>query len=103
MARLIDRNNYYVARANALENNIRLYRVVGGQRSQFAGSSVTVPSGRWQELRIRIVGNRFEVFFEGRSLYTATDATFASAGRVALWTKADSVTYFGDLTVRSVS
>jgi hypothetical protein len=103
VVRLIDRNNYYVARANALENNIRLYRVVSGQRSQFAGTSATVPSGRWQDLRMRIVGNRFEVFFEGRSLYTATDGTFASAGRVGLWTKADSVTYFDDLNIWSVS
>jgi hypothetical protein len=52
---------------------------------------------------MRITKNRFEVFFEGRNLYAATDTTFSAAGRVGLWTKADSVTYFDDLTIRSVS
>ena len=97
--RLADRDNYYVVRANALEDNVRLYRVVKGDRQQFAGANVKVPSGVWQELRLIVRGNRFEVFFEGRSLYAATDATFAGAGRVALWTKADSVTSFADLRI----
>ena len=98
--RLSDRNNYYVVRANALEDNVRLYRVVSGQRSQFAGASAKVPSGVWHELRLRVEGDRFEVFLGGRSLYTARDTAIAGPGRVALWTKADSVTYFDDLVVR---
>ncbi|HTE35407.1 MAG TPA: hypothetical protein VK630_02580 [Reyranella sp.] len=97
--RLVDRDNYYVVRANALEDNVRLYRVVKGDRHQFAGANVKVPSGVWQELRLVVRGTRFEVFFEGRSLYVATDAVFATAGRVALWTKADSVTSFDDLRI----
>lgn len=100
--RLTDANNYYVLRANALEDNVRLYRVVKGNRIQFGGASAKVASGVWHELRLRAEGPRFEVFFNGRSLYTATDATFASAGRVALWTKADSVTYFDDLAVEAL-
>lgn len=98
--RLTDRNNYYVVRANALEDNVRLYRMVGGQRVQFAGANTKVPSDKWQELRLTARGNRFEVFLDGKSLYSATDTTFAAAGRVALWTKADSVTYFDDLTIQ---
>ncbi|MFI5001743.1 MAG: hypothetical protein ACHQK9_17825 [Reyranellales bacterium] len=97
--RLKDRDNYYVVRANALENNVRLYRMVGGRRSQVAGVSTKVPSGVWQELHLKVEANRFEVFLDGKSLYTASDATFAGAGRVALWTKADSVTYFDDLRI----
>ena len=97
--RLTDANNYYVLRANALEDNVRLYRVVKGNRIQFAGASAKVASGVWHELRLRAEGPKFEVFFNGRSLYTATDPTFANAGRVALWTKADSVTYFDALSV----
>jgi hypothetical protein len=100
--RLRDPNNYYVVRANALEDNVRLYRVVAGQRVQFAGVNVKVPSGTWQELGLQVRGNRFEVFFGGKSLFTATDATFAAAGRVALWTKADSVTSFDDLKIQSL-
>ena len=100
--RLADRDNYYVVRANALEDNVRLYRVVKGDRHQFAGANVKVPSGVWQELRLVVRGTRFEVFFEGRSLYVATDAVFATAGRVALWTKADSVTSFDDLRIAAL-
>jgi hypothetical protein len=97
--RLSDRDNYYVVRANALEDNVRLYRVVKGDRQQFAGANVKVPSGVWQELRLIVRGNRFEVLFGGKSLYSATDAAFTGAGRVALWTKADSVTSFDDLRI----
>jgi hypothetical protein len=99
--RLADRDNYYVVRANALEDNVRLYRVVKGDRQQFAGANAKVPSGVWQELRLVVRGARFEVFLEGKSLYSATDATFGAAGRVALWTKADSVTWFDDLRIAS--
>ena len=100
--RLRDPNNYYVVRANALEDNVRLYRVVGGRRTQFAGADVKVPSGAWLELRLRVEADRFEVFFGGRSLYTATDATLAGAGRIALWTKSDSVTYFDDVQIATL-
>ena len=100
--RLADRDNYYVVRANALEDNVRLYKVVQGDRRQFAGANVKVPSGVWQELRLVVHGSRFEVFFAGKSLYSATDATFAEAGRVALWTKADSITHFDDLRIGSL-
>jgi len=89
-------------RANALEDNVRLYRMVGGQRTQFAGTSAKVPSDKWQELRLTARGSRFEVFLEGKSLFSATDTAFTSAGRVALWTKADSVTYFDDLRIQTL-
>ena len=100
--RLVDKHNYYVVRANALEDNVRLYRVVKGQRIQFAGADVKVPSGVWQDLQLTVRGTRFEVFLGGKSLYSATDTTFASAGRVALWTKADSVSHFDDLRIQTL-
>jgi hypothetical protein len=100
--RLADRDNYYVVRANAAEDNVRLYKVVKGERRQFAGANAKVRSGVWQELRLVVRGNRFEVFFDGKSLYSATDTTFTAAGRVALWTKADSVTSFDDLRITSL-
>jgi hypothetical protein len=100
--RLTDPKNYYVLRANALEDNVRLYRVVKGDRQQFAGFNTKVPSAKWQELRLAVRGSRFEVFLDGLNLFGATDATFARAGRIALWTKADSVTYFDDLRIQSL-
>jgi hypothetical protein len=99
--RLTDANNYYVVRANAAEDNVRLYKVVTGQRRQFAGANVKVPTGVWQELRLGARGSRFEVFLNGKSLFSATDTTFSAAGKVALWTKADSVTYFDDLRIQT--
>jgi hypothetical protein len=93
---LVDRDDDYVVRASALEDNVRLYRVVKGDRHRFAGANVELTSGVWHELRLVVRGTRFELFFEGRSFYVATDAVFATAGRVKLWTKADSVTWFDD-------
>lgn len=100
IARARDERNYYVVRANALEDNVRLYRVVDGDRQQFAGAKVKVLSGTWQELGLRVEGDRFTVSLDGKDLFGATDRTFAEAGRVGLWTKADSLTHFDDLVVQ---
>jgi hypothetical protein len=100
IVRVRDDNNYYVARANALENNVRLYRVVRGNRQQFAGVDVPVASGRWQQFGLRVEGDRFTVSLDGKLLFEATDRTFMEAGQVGLWTKADSLTYFDELVVR---
>jgi hypothetical protein len=97
--RLRDPNDYYIVRANALENNYRLYRVVNGRRSQFAGANFKVTSGEWHELRLEVVGNKIVCYYDGSKKIEATDDTFKDAGKVGLWTKADSVTYFDDLKV----
>src|SRR6266536_1292407 len=95
--RLKDPNNYYVVRANALENNYRLYHVVNGRRSQFAGANLKVTSGEWHELRAEVVRDKITCYYDGNKKIEATDDTFKDAGKVGLWTKADSVTYFDDL------
>jgi hypothetical protein len=92
--RLRDADNYYVARANALENNVRFYRVVAGRREQLDGANLRVSPNEWHTLGLRAEGQRFTVSFDGRKLFSATDKTFAEAGSVALWTKSDSVTRF---------
>ena len=97
--RLKDPNNYYIVRANALENNYRLYHVVNGRRSQFAGANLKVTSGEWHELRVEAVGNKITCSYDGNKKIEATDDVFKDAGKVGLWTKADSVTYFDDLKV----
>ncbi len=97
--RLKDPNNYYIVRANALENNYRLYHVVNGRRSQFAGANLKVTSGEWHELRVEAVGNKIACYYDGNKKIEATDDTFKDAGKIGLWTKADSVTYFDDLKV----
>jgi hypothetical protein len=102
VVRLKDPNNYYVARANALENNVRLYRVVKGNRQQFAGANVPVANAQWQQLGLKVEGPHFTVSLNGKTLFEADDRTFADAGKVGLWTKADSVTYFDELIVREL-
>jgi hypothetical protein len=103
VVRLRDPRNYYIACANALENNVRLYRVVDGRQIQFAGVDVPVPRDRWQALGLRVQGDRFVVSLDGRELFTATDRTVRDAGRVGLWTKADSLTHFDALEIQPLS
>jgi hypothetical protein len=98
--RLRDQNNYYVTRANALEDNVRFYRVVNGRRQQLASASVKVTAGEWHTLTLRAEGDRFTVSFDGKQLLDHRDRTFAEPGKVALWTKADSVTRFDRLMIK---
>ncbi|MBI2840406.1 MAG: DUF1080 domain-containing protein [Acidobacteria bacterium] len=97
--RLVDANNYYVVRANALEDNLRLYHVVDGTRRQFAGANFKVTAGEWHELKVDCVGNRITCYYDGQKKIEATDDTFKEAGKIGLWTKADSLTHFDDLRV----
>jgi hypothetical protein len=100
VVRVQDHLNYYVVRANALEDNIRLYKVVGGVRRQIAGHSAEVTGGVWHTLSLKIAGDVLEVGFDGRRVLHAQDATFAAPGKVGLWTKADSLTHFADFVIR---
>jgi hypothetical protein len=93
-----DSDNYYVARANALEDNVNLYHVVKGRRREIKGWNGKVAPNAWHTLAIEARGNRLQVFWEGRPIIDATDDTFRDAGRVGVWTKADSVTYFDALS-----
>lgn len=100
--RLRDPDNYYIVRANALEDNIRFYRVVKGRREQLESADLKVAANVWHTLTLRAEEDRFTVSYNGRVLYTATDKTFADAGNVALWTKSDSVTRFDDIKVTAL-
>ena len=105
-----DANNYYVTRANALEDNVVLYKTVNGVRSPLDivgrkggyGTNVKVPSDIWHSLRVDFSGSRFRVSFNGKQLFEVEDSTFADAGKVGLWTKADSVTLFDQITFGEV-
>jgi hypothetical protein len=96
--RYLDENNYYVARANALEGNIRLYAVRGGRRRQIASYSAPVTANAWHGIAVEAEGATIRVFWDRRNVLSADDSTFDGPGRVGLWTKADSVTCFDDLT-----
>ena len=104
--RATDSNNYYVARANALEDNVVLYKTIAGVRRALDivgrkggyGVAVSVPSDEWLSLRVEFKGSRFRVLYNGKPLFEVEDSTFTSAGKVGLWTKADSVTLFDEVT-----
>jgi hypothetical protein len=97
VARYRDENNYYITRANALEDNIRLYTIRDGQRRQLASWSGRVTPNAWHEYRLEVRGDHLEVFWDGQRVLDHHDTTFTEAGRVGVWTKADSVTHFDDL------
>jgi 3-keto-disaccharide hydrolase len=102
-----NKDNYYIVRANALEGNVVLYKVENGKRTDLPlvakgrtyGMKEKVPSGEWGTLRVVANGNHFEVYHNGKKLYDVEDETFKEAGKIGLWTKADSVIYFDDLQV----
>lgn len=105
--RYLDPNNYYIARANALESNVVFYKVEKGIRLSIApkglpsrsyGVKHAIPQGRWNTLRVDFQGSVFTVYFNGERLFEAEDPTFTKAGKMGLWTKADSVTYFDEFT-----
>ena len=98
--RVQDGNNYYIVRANVLEDNVNIYKYVNGSRITLKEGATKVLSGQWQELRVEVVGSRIRVFLNGRLVVETSDDTFKS-GKVGLWTKADSVTCFDDVEVRA--
>ena len=101
-----DSNNYYVLRANANEDNVVLYKTVNGRRSPLDivgrkggyGINEKVASGKWHTLRVEFAGSRFQAFFDGKHVFDVEDSTFGEAGKVGVWTKADSVTLFDDFS-----
>lgn len=100
--RLVDPDNYYVVRANALEDNVRFYRVIKGNREQLEGANTKVSANEWHTLGLKAEGERFTITFDGRVLFTATDRAMTGAGKVALWTKADSVTRFERIEIKTL-
>jgi hypothetical protein len=102
-----DQDNYYIVRANALEGNVVLYKVEDGKRTDLPvkgegrtyGKKAEVPAKQWSTLRVVANGRLFEVYFNDTKLYDVEDATFTHSGKVGVWTKADSVTQFDDLTI----
>jgi hypothetical protein len=103
-----DADNYYVVRANALEDNVVLYKVERGKRTDldpkgsglFAyGKKIDIPAGAWSTLRVVARGKLFAVSLNDHPLFEVEDSTFSGPGKVGVWTKADSVTHFDDLAV----
>ena len=93
-----DADNYYVARANALEDNVTIYHTIKGKRVAFKNVDEKVAPGKWHTLRVEFAGDKFTVIFDGKKVIEASDDSFKDAGKVGVWTKADSVTLFDDFS-----
>jgi len=99
--RAADDRNYYLARANPLEQNIRVYRVVKGIRHLLQNFDQTIHVKQWHTLRVTHQGCRVNIFYDDKQVFDLCDKTF-HAGMIGLWTKSDAVTYFDDLRLQHV-
>ena len=93
-----DADNYYIVRANALEDNVTIYHTIKSKRVSFKSVNTKVAPATWHTMRVDFVGNKFTVTFDGKKVIEATDDSFTDAGKVGVWTKADSVTLFDDFS-----
>lgn len=110
--RYADPENYYIVRANALENNVVLYKTEEGKRTDLKpvgasssayGKNITVRKEQWNTLQLHGSGNTFTVSLNGEKLFTVVDGTFSAPGQIGLWTKADSVTAFDNLSYAALA
>jgi hypothetical protein len=97
--RFADPQDFYVAEADALEGRVRLLRIVNGERRQIAATSAPLMLGMAHRLKVRAVDNDFDVALDGKNLFDAHDSGLASAGHFGVWSRADSLTVFGDLFI----
>src|ERR1700732_4093935 len=84
-----DANNYYIARANALEDNVTIYHTINGKRTEKKRTKMKVATNQWHTLRVDFKGSHFVVTFDGKKAIEWDDDTFKDAGKVGVWTKAD--------------
>ena len=98
-----DENNYYICRFNPLEGNFRVYKVVEGRRKQLLSARIETEADRWYAVRVVMINDRIQCYLDDEKLLDVRDATFKDAGLIGLWTKADAVTYFDNLTVAARS
>jgi len=96
-----DGDTYYIARANAAENNVSLYHTEKGRRMTIKYVDAPVAGGVWHTLRAEFTGSRIRVLLNGRAYIELDDSHIAGSGAVGVWTKADSVTAFDDFTYQS--
>jgi len=98
--RVQDEGNYYIVRANALEDNVGIYKYKDGRRKEIQSEPTDVEQGEWQELRVEVTGNEIRALLGKKEVAKTTDDEFTTGG-VGLWTKADSLTCFDDVSVET--
>ncbi len=96
-----DADNYYIARANPLENNFRVYKVIDGNRKMLATVNIPITTHKWHSIQIKNVGDHIQCYYDDQLYLNARDTTFTH-GKIGLWTKADAVTQFDNLIVKEI-
>jgi hypothetical protein len=100
--RFADPQDYYAVAADVLAGRVRLLRVVNGERVEIAGRSAPLAAGKVQTLKVKAVDDNFVVSLDGSALFEANDSAITPAGRFGVWSRADSVTSFGDLFITTL-
>jgi len=98
-----DENNYYVARANPLENNFTVYKVVNGRRKELKNANINVNSNQWYAIKITMVDDKIKCYFNNKLELKLSDNTFKNSGKIGLWTKSDAITYFDELEIKQIN
>ncbi len=99
MWRVQDKDNYYIARFNPLEDNFRIYYVKNGSRKKIANAKIALAAGKWHTMKIVQKGNQYQGYINGKKLIEGNNDKFLSSGGAGLWTKADAVTSFDDFSI----
>ena len=97
-----DANNYYIVRANPLENNFCLYKVLNGSRRLLKSAKININSKKWYSIKVTMKGKEIKCYFNKKLKIDISDNTFLKAGKVGLWTKSDAVTFFDDLQIKNI-
>jgi len=97
--RFVDPQDFYVVEADALAGRVRFLSIVNGERREIAGRNARLATGKAETLGVKAIDNRFEITLDGKPLFEATDAGLTAAGRLGIWSRADSDTSFGDLFI----
>jgi hypothetical protein len=108
--RYTDKNNYYVVRANPLEDNVVLYKVKNGKRTDLPivekgrtyGVDVKPLGNKWNTLKLKVKDNLFTIYLNDQQIFQVQDTTFSNSGKIGLWTKADAITYFDDFQINKI-
>lgn len=102
IARAIDEKNYYVARCNTVNENVRLYHFIDGKRTELAEWEGSAAPGVWHTIALEVKGDQLTVYFNGKKIIEHKDGVFPSAGRVGLFTKAEAVSQFDDFSATPI-
>jgi hypothetical protein len=97
-----DAKNYYLARANPLDNNLKVYKVVKGIRKEIKSVKLKMKAGEWYTLKVAMIGYTLNCYLNDQKLLSATDTTFPNAGQVGFWSRSDAISLFDDLKIKDL-